>query len=173
MTLLGIGNVLQKDDGFGVYAARFLKENYRFTPDVRIIEGGVEGINLYNVLESDDKIVILDTVEIDDTPGSIYAVPADELRGRGINSGGAHEVGVLQVLDMLELQGKAVPETTVLGIVPQHITFDIALSETLRKVFDVYIETAIRRLENEGFFAEKAPRGVSLEHIIERTRRPR
>ena len=50
MTILGIGNVLQKDDGLGVYASTYLKENYSFSKDVSIINGGVEGINLFSIL---------------------------------------------------------------------------------------------------------------------------
>jgi len=49
MVILGTGNVLQKDDGLGVYAATYLKNNYTFSPAVEIINGGVEGINLFSV----------------------------------------------------------------------------------------------------------------------------
>ncbi|HHD83588.1 MAG TPA: hydrogenase expression/formation protein, partial [Campylobacteraceae bacterium] len=47
--LLGIGNVLQKDDGIGVYAAEYLLRNYTFSPEISIINGGVEGIKLLDI----------------------------------------------------------------------------------------------------------------------------
>ena len=49
MVIIGIGNVLQKDDGLGVYAASYLNDNYTFSKEVEIINGGVEGIHLFNV----------------------------------------------------------------------------------------------------------------------------
>ena len=166
MVILGIGNVLQKDDGIGVYASTYLKENYFFSEEVKIINGGVEGINLFSLFEENNNILVLDTIELDDTPASIYLIPSYELSGHGLNSGGAHEIGVLQCIDMLELQGKPVPKTTILGIVPQNVTFDISLSETLINAFDGYIQTALNFLKTEGIEAEKKKNRIPLEEII-------
>ena len=171
MTILGIGNVLQKDDGLGVYASTYLKENYTFSQEVEIINGGVEGINLFSVFKEHQKILILDTIELEDDPSSIYLIPAKELSGHGLNSGGAHEIGVLQCLDMLELQGKELPEATVLGIVPQHITFEMDLSDTVKEAFDGYIKVALNFLEKEGIEATLKDEVVSLEEIIDGVRR--
>ena len=172
MIILGIGNVLQKDDGLGVYASTYLQENYSFSKDVSIINGGVEGINLLNIFMDNDKILILDTIEIDDEPGSIYAIPSQELAGRGINSGGAHEIGVIQCLDMLELQGKLLPEATIFGIVPDEVTFDIALSTVILKAFDGYINSVLRFLEKENIFAKQQVSPVSIQTIIDKAKNP-
>lgn len=166
MTLLGIGNILQKDDGIGVYASTYLKTNYIFSKELEIIDGGVEGINLFSIFEQSSDILILDTINIEDTPSAIYLIPAQELSGYGLNSGGAHEIGVLQCMDMLELQGKSLPRVMILGIVPEHITFDIDLSDTLKSAFDNYIKVAINVLKKEGIVATKKEKIVTLEEII-------
>jgi len=166
MRVVGIGNILQKDDGFGVYASTYLKENYNFTPKIEIINGGVEGINLFSVVEQSNRILILDTIELNDTPSSIYLIPVSELNGYGLNSGGAHEIGIVQCFDMLELQGKPLPKADILGIVPQEILFDIALSDLLRDSFDLYIKTALRFLEKEGIEVSQKDKTISLEEII-------
>jgi len=166
MTILGIGNVLQKDDGLGVYASTYLKKNYTFSKKVEIINGGVEGINLFSVLEQNDNVLILDSIELDDEPGSIYLIPSSELSGHGLNSGGAHEIGVIQCLDMLELQGKPLPKATILGIVPKHVTFDMALSDTVTNAFDGYIKVALNFLKQEGIEAIQNAKPVSLAEII-------
>ncbi len=171
MVILGIGNVLQKDDGLGVYASSYLKENYTFSEDVKIINGGVEGINLFSVLEQNSTVLILDSIELEDEPGSIYLIPSSELSGHGLNSGGAHEIGVLQCLDMLELQGKPQPKATILGIVPQHVTFDMALSQTITNAFDGYIKVALNFLKQEGIEAKKNDHAVSLSEIIHEVKR--
>jgi hydrogenase maturation protease len=166
MIILGIGNVLQKDDGFGIYASSYLKENYIFNEEVEIINGGVEGIKLLSVLEENNNILILDTIELDDAPTSIYLIPAKELSGHGLNAGGAHEIGVIQCLDMIELQGKKLPKATVLGIVPKHVTFDMNLSDTLKEAFDGYIKVALNFLKKEGITFTMKENKVSLESII-------
>jgi hydrogenase maturation protease len=166
MTILGIGNILQKDDGLGVYASTYLKKNYSYTQDISIINGGVEGINLYSIFEEDDKILVLDAIEIDDTPSSIYLIPSKELGGKGINSGGAHEIGVLECLDMLELQGKKLPKVDILGVVPAYVTFEIDLSSTLKEAFDGYINVVLNFLKKEGIEATLRDEIYSLEEII-------
>ena len=171
MTVLGIGNVLQKDDGFGVYASTYLKENYTFNPEITIVNGGVEGINLFSIFEQSRDILILDTIQIEDTPATIYAIPAKELSGHGLNSGGAHEIGVLQCLDMLELQGKELPEATVLGIVPEHITFDIDLSDGLKEAFDGYVKVVLNFLKKEGISAQLREDCLSLDELIKDVRK--
>jgi len=166
MVILGIGNVLQKDDGFGVYASTYLKKNYTFSKEVEIIHGGVEGINLFSVLEESDHVLILDAIELEDEPASIYLIPSYELSGHGLNSGGAHEIGVLQCLDMLELQGKPQPKATILGIIPQHVTFEMALSPTLTEAFEGYINVALNYLKKEGIEATLNEEVSTLEEIL-------
>lgn len=172
MVILGIGNVLQKDDGIGMYAATYLNDNYSFSSDVNIINGGVEGINLLNIFMENDKVLILDTIGMEDTPGSLYVIPAHELGGYGLNSGGAHEVGVIQCLDMVELQGKALPEAFLIGIVPAEVTFDIALSEELMNAFDNYIKVILDKLKSYDISTEIREYPVSLETIIRRAKDP-
>ncbi len=172
MVILGIGNVLQKDDGFGVYAAMYLNENYTFSEEIDIINGGVEGINLLDVFIENDKVLILDTIGLEDTPGSLYVIPTVELGGYGLNSGGAHEVGVLQCLDMLELQDKTLPEAFVIGIIPAEVTFDISLSQELMDAFDNYIKVVLNKLKSYHIDAEIKELPVSLETIIRKAKDP-
>ena len=171
MVILGIGNILQKDDGFGVYASTYLLENYTFSPEVQVINGGVEGINLFSVFEENDTILILDAIDLEDESGSIYLIPSHELGGKGLNSGGAHEIGVIQCLDMLELQGKSLPKATLLGIIPHHVTFEIALSETITEAFEGFIRVALDFLENEGIKSIRKEHITTLEEIIQDCRR--
>ncbi len=172
MTILGIGNILQKDDGLGVYAASYLSQNFTFKSAVNIVNGGVQGINLFNYFLEGDSILILDSIELDDTPAAIYAIPAQELSGYGLNSGGAHEIGVIQTLDMLELQGYEVPETMLIGIVPHHVTFEIALSKTIEDAFEGYISVVLQYLKKKGIEASPTSSKVSLQEIIDRANDP-
>lgn len=166
IALLGIGNVLQKDDGIGVYAAQYLFTNFTFEPAINIINGGVEGINLLDIFIAYKTVIILDTIALKDSPGSIYNIPATELGGYGLNSGSAHEIGVLQCLDMLDLQDKPRPNSNIIAIVPQEITFDFALSDTLLTKFNDYIKVILADLQAKGVTATKKSSQTALEKII-------
>ncbi|MDD5052529.1 MAG: HyaD/HybD family hydrogenase maturation endopeptidase [Sulfuricurvum sp.] len=172
MVVLGVGNVLEEDDGVGIYACAYLNANYTFSPKIEIINGGVEGINLLNLFLENDHIIILDTINLDDEAGSIYNIPSFELSGYGLNSGGAHEVGVMQCLDMIELMGHPLPESNVIGIIPKSITFHMGLSDELSEHFDSYINTVINYLKTCGVDAVKKETSVSLLSIIEEFKYP-
>ncbi len=172
MLLLGIGNVLQYDDGIGVYAAEYLRYNYTFSPAIEIVNGGVEGIKLYDLFTQNQEITILDTVALDDAPGSIYNIPAEELGGYGLNSGSAHEIGVLQCLDMLELQGKPKPTSNIIAIVPAEITFAFGLSPKLSEVFEHYIRVILSDLRTKGIETKQKDHTLSLETIIMKFKDP-
>lgn len=170
--VLGVGNVLEEDDGIGIYACAYLNANYIFTPDIEIINGGVEGINLLNLFMENDRIIILDTINLDDDAGSIYNIPSYELSGYGLNSGGAHEVGVMQCLDMIELMGHPLPESNVIGIIPQSITFRMWLSDELSEHFTRYINTVINYLKTINISSKQNELHKSLEEIIEEFKYP-
>lgn len=172
MVIIGIGNVLQKDDGLGVYAASYLHENYTFTEDIQIINGGVEGIHLLNVLEENKHVVVLDCLQLNDSPASIYAIPAKEISGYGLNNGGAHEIGILQCMDMMELQGKEIPQSIVIGIVPAEVTFAFGLSDELIDAFDGYVSVVLQYLQKEGIGHSKKEVFVPLQSIMDRAKDP-
>jgi len=170
--VLGVGNVLEEDDGIGIYACAYLNANYTFTPDIEIINGGVEGINLLNLFMEHERIVILDTINIEDVAGSIYNIPSYELSGYGLNSGGAHEVGVMQCLDMIELMGKPLPVSNVLGIVPKSITFRMGLSDELFERFNSYITAILNYLKTIEIDVSPKEIQKSLNEIIEEFKYP-
>lgn len=173
LVVLGIGNILQHDDGVAVYASQYLKENYAFSPEIEIVNGGVEGINLLNFFTEYKQILILDAIEIEDEAGAIYHIPAEELTGFGVNSGSAHDIGVLQCLELLELMGKETPRSSVLGIVPQKIDTHIGLSDTLHSKFENYIETLLGVLNKFNITATKNDAEISLRDVIETFNNPR
>lgn len=172
IVVLGVGNVLEEDDGVGIYACAYLNTNYTFTPEIDIINGGVEGINLLNLFMEHDRIIILDTINLDDEAGSIYNIPSYELSGFGLNSGGAHEVGVMQCLDMIELMGHSLPESNVIGIVPKSITFHMGLSVELMERFEAYIKTVINYLKTIHIDAISKEPHTDLIEIIETFKYP-
>lgn len=172
IVVLGVGNILEKDDGIGVYATSYLDANFTCKPEVQFINGGVEGINLLNTFLDNDQIIILDTIMLDDEPGSIYNIPSHELSGLGVNSGGAHEVGVLQVLEMIELLGHEMPESNIIGIVPEQVTFEMGLSECLHVRFENYINTVIHYLEACGIETIPKEESSSLKRIIQHFQHP-
>ncbi|HNZ65517.1 MAG TPA: HyaD/HybD family hydrogenase maturation endopeptidase [Smithella sp.] len=118
VTVLGIGNILMGDEGFGVHFVRWFAQRHRETHDVKIIDGGTLGYALLDIICSCDHLIVVDVLKVQDTPGSIYRFNKQEMELHLPPPTTAHEVTFPDVLFKSELLGEA-PETIFLCIVPQ------------------------------------------------------
>jgi hydrogenase maturation protease len=119
ITILGIGNILMGDEGFGIHFTRWFSRRYRATDDVHIIDGGTLGYALLGIICSCDHLIIVDVLKVDDAPGSIYRFNKGEMDSHLPPPTTAHEVTFPDVLFKSELMDEA-PETIFLCIVPQN-----------------------------------------------------
>lgn len=172
IALIGVGNILFADDGVGVYAADYLKRNYRYEPAIEIIDGGVLGLNLMHYFLENDEIIILDTLSIDESSGTIYHLPSDALLGLGNSRKTVHEIEVIQMIEIGTLMGVET-EVSVIGIIPEDIqSVEIDLSPVLKNEFGTLIQTVLDTLQKRGItVAQKEPM-VSLNDVIESYRNP-
>ena len=120
VTVLGLGNTLLGDEGFGVHFVRWIDRRYCFPKSVRLVDGGTLGYRLLDELCSCDYLIVVDVIKIDDVPGAVYRFTRHELEQRLPPPTSAHEVEFPDVLTMAELLGQ-VPEVVFLCIVPQRI----------------------------------------------------
>jgi len=166
LAVVGIGNVLEFDDGVGVYASVYLKKNFFFEPQIDIIEGGVEGIKLLDLFLEYEDLLILDSINLNDKSGSIYNIPSNELQTLGLNSGSAHEIGVIETLGAIELMGKKPPNAKIIAIVPEQIRFEYGLSEAVLSNFKKFIQALLDELTLHDIEYKKIA-SVEIEKIIE------
>lgn len=169
--VIGIGNALFCDEGVGCLAALYLEKNYRFSPAIDLMDGATLGFKLMPYVQEYDQILILDTVSIEDAPGSVYVLPKKALLDLGEYRKTAHEVEVVQMMEICEFLDKSA-EVTVIGIVPEDIeSVAIGLSPTIEKHFQPFITAALNELEKLGYASEKIGH-TSLEEIIQSISNP-
>lgn len=150
IAVVGVGNVLFMDEGVGVYAAKYLEKNYTFSDNVDIIDGGVLGFRLMPFFQDYDYVLLLDTVSIEDKAGSIYKLPKEAMLGLGSYRKTAHEVEVVEMLEICTFLDKCA-EVTVIGIIPLDIeTVANALTKDLLDNFDIFIRTILDELQKLG-----------------------
>lgn len=153
--VIGVGNVLFKDEGVGIFASKYLEENYDFDGDLEIIEGGTLGFKLMTYFQEYDNVIILDTVSIEDNPGEIFRLPSDVLLGLGQYRKTAHEVEIVEMLEIVSvLESHA--EVTILGIIPEDIvSVQIGLTKKIEDRFEEFILQTVKELESIGIKATK------------------
>ncbi len=145
--VIGVGNLLFKDEGVGILASKYLEDNYDFEGDLEIIDGGTLGFKLMTYFQDYDNVIILDTVSIEDKPGDIFRLPSDVLLGLGQYRKTAHEVEIVEMLEICSVLEKHA-WVTIIGIVPEDIiSVEIGLTKTIENKFMGLINQAIIDIE--------------------------
>jgi len=166
IAIIGTGSILYQDEGIGVYALKYIEENFHFLDDVSLVDGGVLGLGLMQYYQEYDKVIIIDTITMDDEIGSIYNLPAKELIGLGSYKQSAHEVEIVEALEICSLLDK-MAEVNIIGIIPKDIkSINIGLTQEMKSKFLNLIEATIQELDKSGVEYEKTLASVGLDAII-------
>ncbi|MCB1759104.1 MAG: HyaD/HybD family hydrogenase maturation endopeptidase [Gammaproteobacteria bacterium] len=117
--LLGIGNLLWADEGFGVRAIEHLQRHYRFEDNVRLLDGGTQGIYLVQQIRDADLLVVFDAVDYGLPGGTLKLVEGDQVpRFLGAKKVSLHQTGFQEVLAMAEMLGDYPQQLLLIGVQP-------------------------------------------------------
>lgn len=131
ITVLGVGNVLLSDEGFGVRVAEALDAAFDFPDDVQILDGGVLGMELLRFVAGTEKLLILDALKEGGAGGKCRRLADEEVKAHFREKLSAHEIGVQDVLTFLEVTGKPIGEVVVIGAEPKSLEAGLSLSPGL------------------------------------------
>lgn len=168
VALIGSGNAFFKDEGIGLYGAKYIKENYIFTPEIEIVDGGTLGFKLMPLLQEFDEVIIINTAS-DETKkvGDIFVKTTDEFLDGTLIKKTANEVEIAEMLQICSLT-EAMAETTVISIVPKDIiAVEVALSLELKERWEKYITTILFKIESLGIKVTKMDKECSLDEILD------
>jgi hydrogenase maturation protease len=145
--VLGIGNLLWADEGFGVRALEQLHAQWRFRPGVRLLDGGTQGLYLLPYVEGCRHLLILDAVDYGLAPGTLKVVRDDDVPAfMGAKKMSLHQTGFQEVLAVARLRGWAPLAITLIGCQPDVLEdYGGSLSDAVRgripEVLDLALET--------------------------------
>ena len=133
--IIGVGNVIMGDEGFGVHVVRALG-GAGLPAAVRIEEGGVGGFNLLGSLEGVGRVIVVDVMMADIAPGEVlFFKPGPGFGEPGKKIISFHQVGVLELVQMWGLLGHQ-PEIFFLVTRPEKLEWSTELSAPVRKAVD-------------------------------------
>ena len=135
--IVGLGNVLLKDDGVGVHAVRELQKD---PPDgLCVAEIGTAVLHAVHLLEWAEKVIAIDAVKAGGAPGTIYAFDAGKEASEHRVS--LHELNLLGALRFLP-QGHPKPEIVILGVEPEVIDYGLELSAAVQAAVPQVVNVA-------------------------------
>jgi hydrogenase maturation protease len=144
VVVIGVGNLLQKDEGVGIHAIQAL-EKMNLPPDVKLVDGGTEP-DLIAFTRANEKMIIVDCAKAGGTPGDIYKFqPEDLAAGKGALAS-AHEMGVVENLNLMEITGNKPKATVIIGIEPAVIDWGMELSPLLQQKLPALVKVVLEEI---------------------------
>ncbi|MGD9823634.1 HyaD/HybD family hydrogenase maturation endopeptidase [Desulfobacter sp.] len=146
--ILGVGNILYSDDGFGIKVVEELEKKYVFPDHITIVDGGVLGINLLGVISHARKLIVVDTILNKGNPGDLHRIEGNEIPNRILGKNSMHQMDLLEALTLCRLMGN-VPDTVILGVEPENIeTLNPQLTHLIAAQVEPMVQLVLQELRN-------------------------
>jgi hydrogenase maturation protease len=142
--VVGVGNLLLKDEGVGIHAVQRLQE-MDLPPDVELIDGGTSP-DLIAYIKAGDKLIIVDAAKAGGEPGTIYRFLPDDLATDAGTLASAHELGVDLNLKLMSLMGNEPREIVIIGIEPKEIDWGTELTPELEQKKPEIVKVILREI---------------------------
>ncbi len=154
--VLGLGNILWADEGFGVRAVEALNEAYRFPSGVRLMDGGTQGIFLLPWVRAADHLLILDAIDFGLEPGELRVMYQEDVpRFMGVKKVSMHQAGFQEVLMSAQLSGQFPGKIALVGVQPELLDdYGGSLRQCVKDRVPEAVEAAVTVLRAWGIEAE-------------------
>ncbi len=150
VTVLGIGNVILKDEGFGVRVVEYLDSRYDFPESVQLVDGGTLGIELTQYVTGTKKLLVVDSINGGAEGGTRFHFENEEVMAHFQDKLSAHEVGIQDVLALLKVTGREIPEVAVIGAQPCDVSAGVELTPEMERLLPEVAEEALEILKSWG-----------------------
>jgi hydrogenase maturation protease len=168
IVVLGVGNLLWADEGFGVRCVEALGDAYDVPADVAVMDGGTLGLALVPELLDATHVLLFDAVAHRGEPGSLVVARDDEVPLlMGGNKMSLHQVGVNDIFASLELLGHKPEHLTVVGIKPVQLAdYGGSLTEEVRAQVPAALKLGIEELRRWGVEVRERTGGPARDVVI-------
>ena len=145
INVIGLGNILFGDEGFGVEAVRRLeKECPDLSDTVQFIDGGTQGIYLLDYIESADAVLVYDAIIPPDFDRRIYVYADDELPAFIHRKMSSHQMGLSELFCVANLHGKVPEKVVLIGVPPRDLELGSGISQAVEELLADAVEEGKR-----------------------------
>lgn len=154
VALIGAGNPLMGDDGFGLAVLERLRDDWSITPGVELVDGGTWGMNLLPVLEDADAVIFIDAINAGLAPGSPVLLEREQLPVFLATKISPHEIGLRDVITLAEVRGRLPRKTVAIGVQPASVAVGWGLTPVVESRIGPVTQMVLERLRAWGFTCE-------------------
>lgn len=152
--VLALGNPLMGDDGLGAAVLERL-QGWDWGGAVDIVDGETWGLRLLPTVETAERLLVIDAIDIGAEPGTVVILNGADLPARLDTAMSAHQVGLREVLALAELRGTYPSAVTAIGAQPHWVVFGDPLSPVVAAALDAVVNAAVHQLGAWGHTARR------------------
>ena len=165
--ILGIGNVLWADEGFGVRCVEYINERYQLPDNVEILDGGTQGLYLVQHVQQCDVLIVFDAVDYGLAPGTMKIVLGDDVpKFMGAKKMSLHQTGFQEVLALAEFAGGYPDELLLVGVQPEALEdFGGSLRDVVKDQVEPAVRVALDYLAERNVMLKPRPKAATAEDL--------
>jgi hydrogenase maturation protease len=145
VVVIGVGNLLMKDEGIGIHALEALQQ-IDLPADVELVDGGTSP-DLIAYTKAGDRLILIDSAKAGGEPGAIYRFKPEDVSPETTHLTSAHELGVSQNLSLMSLLGNRPADTVIIGIEPGEIAPGLELSALLQQKLPEIVKVVLKEIQ--------------------------
>lgn len=126
--ILGIGNLLNRDEGVGIHAVRALQAKNTLGAEWEILDGGTLGLNLLPLVEEASHLIVLDAIDARREPGTLIELSREQVPLFASVKMSPHQLSFQEVLGLAYVRGHLPEHLVLLGIQPADLQVGVELS---------------------------------------------
>lgn len=149
--VLGLGNVLLRDEALGVRVVERLLERYEFPEGVRVMDGGNMGLYLLPYVEDASRLLVVDAVQARRPPGTLVRLVGDEIPAfLDVSKISPHQEGLQDLLAVATLKGYLPDEVVFWGAQIDSLGVGLELSSAVAAQMDALVAKVLEELARWG-----------------------
>ena len=148
--VLGLGNLLRRDEGLGIRALERLRACYTLPNTVQLVDGGTLGLELLSYLEGTERVLILDAALTNGPPGTLLRVAGEQIPSFFGMRTSAHEIALADLLAVMKLRGSELRDLVLWGMQPATLEPGWELSEPVAAYLDALVAAVVTELGRWG-----------------------
>lgn len=146
--VLGLGNLLNRDEGLGVQALKLLDAQLGDQSDFELLDGGVLGLNLLMIVEECSHLLILDAVNVGKPTGTVVELSKDQIPLYSGIQLSQHQITFQEVLGLAKIRGYLPEFLHLIGIQPEDLSIGLDLSPIVQQALPIVVERSIKVLKS-------------------------
>jgi hydrogenase maturation protease len=146
--ILGIGNTLLTDEGAGIHALNMLQEDYFDYAHLTFLDGGTLSFTLAAWIEDCDNLIVFDATQLGQPAGTVRSFVGEKMdEFLGTSKRSAHEVGLLDLMDIARITEHLPQKRALIGIQPEQMGWGMQPTPVVQKALSLAVDTSKELIE--------------------------